>query len=133
MAKLMSVRSSRKNKGASGIVMLKLVVKRLLMGRNREGYVPEDVKEGHFAVIAEGGDHHEQKRFVLPISCLTNPNFLRLLEQAAEEYGFDHEGALTIPCRPTELETILAQHCSHHETETLSSTCNKTIVFKTIN
>ncbi|RVX20363.1 hypothetical protein CK203_004647 [Vitis vinifera] len=29
--------------------------------------------------------------------------------QSAEEYGFDHEGALTIPCRPSELERLLAE------------------------
>ncbi|XP_021629049.1 auxin-responsive protein SAUR50 [Manihot esculenta] len=60
--------------------------------------VPNDVKEGHFAVIATNSE--EPKRFVVPLSYLTHPAFLRLLEQAAEEYGFGHEGALAIPCRP---------------------------------
>ncbi|XP_060188588.1 auxin-responsive protein SAUR50-like [Lycium barbarum] len=68
--------------------------------------VPEDVKQGHFAVIAT--DEDELKRFVVPLSCLTHTLFLRLLEQAAEEYGFDHEGALTLPCSPCEMERILA-------------------------
>ncbi|XP_059311360.1 protein SMALL AUXIN UP-REGULATED RNA 51-like [Lycium ferocissimum] len=68
--------------------------------------VPEDVKEGHFAVIAV--DEDELKRFVVPLKCLTHPSFLKLLEQAAEEYGFDHDGALTVPCRPSEFEGILA-------------------------
>ncbi|XP_028756908.1 auxin-induced protein 6B-like [Neltuma alba] len=119
MAKLRN--SSGKKKG--GIVKLKVVVekiqKKLLPGmkgssyrdacEEEEGsessYVPEDVKEGHFAVIAEDGE--EPRRFVVPLSCLTHPSFLRLLEEAAEEYGFDHEGALTIPCSPRELERIL--------------------------
>ncbi|CAN4100855.1 unnamed protein product [Withania somnifera] len=73
---------------------------------NESRDVPEDVKEGHFAVIAT--DDYELKRFVVPLSCLTHPSFLRLLEQAAEVYGFDHEGALTLPCRPSEMERILA-------------------------
>ncbi|XP_060168814.1 protein SMALL AUXIN UP-REGULATED RNA 51-like [Lycium barbarum] len=68
--------------------------------------VPEDVKEGHFAVIAV--DEDELKRFVVPLKCLTHPSFLKLLEQAAEEYGFDHDGALTVPCRPSKFEGILA-------------------------
>lgn len=72
--------------------------------------VPEDVKEGHFAVIAVHGN--EPQRFVVPLSCLTHPRFIRLLEQAAEEYGFSHEGALAIPCRPAELERILVEHNS---------------------
>ncbi|MCD9646806.1 hypothetical protein HAX54_036989 [Datura stramonium] len=67
--------------------------------------VPGDVKRGHFAVIAV--DEDELKRFVVPLKCLTHPSFLKLLEQAAEEYGFDHDGALTVPCRPSEFERIL--------------------------
>lgn len=107
MAKL---RSNGKKK--NGIEKLKIVVeklqKSLLLGR-KSACVPKDVKEGHFAVIAVDGGEELPKRFVAPLSCLTHPTFLRLLEQAAEEYGFDHEGALTIPCRPSELERILAE------------------------
>jgi SAUR family protein len=68
-------------------------------------YVPQDVKEGHFAVIAADGG--QMKRFVVALSYLSHPRFLDLLEQAAEEYGFDREGALTIPCPPSDLEKIL--------------------------
>lgn len=122
--------SNSTSSSGGGIVSLKFVVeklhKKLLLRRNKKASsnfdqqykeeacydsassVPEDVKEGHFAVIAEGREEAEAKRFVLPISCLSNPIFLRLLEQAAEEYGFEHEGAVTIPCRPCELERILA-------------------------
>ncbi|XP_010686935.2 protein SMALL AUXIN UP-REGULATED RNA 54 [Beta vulgaris subsp. vulgaris] len=71
------------------------------------GSVPEDVKEGHFAVVAVDGG--AEKRFVVPIRYLTHPTFVALLEKAAEEYGFDHGGALTIPCRPSEIERILAE------------------------
>ncbi|KAG4968518.1 hypothetical protein JHK87_034169 [Glycine soja] len=137
MANFSSVRNSSKKKSVvGGIVKFKFVVEKLqkrliLLGRNKEGcdssnssYVPEDVKEGHFAVIAEGGGE-EQKRFVLPLSCLTNPTFLKLLEQAEEEYGFDHEGAVTIPCRPCELERILLAHQWHQE-----GTCRKSLILK---
>ncbi|KAK8544947.1 hypothetical protein V6N13_066260 [Hibiscus sabdariffa] len=110
MAKLrMSNREKEKKKG---IVKLKVVAEMLQkslslpLGKKSPPLVPEDVKEGHFAVVAECGE--EPRRFVLPLSYLTHPGFLMLLEQAAEEYGFDRKGALTIPCTPTELETILA-------------------------
>ncbi|KAM3374179.1 auxin-induced protein X15-like [Capsicum galapagoense] len=95
--------------------IVKKLRKSLLLGKkfstddqpeNESRGVPEDVKEGHFAVIAT--DEDELKRFVVPLSCLTHPSFLRLLEQAAEVYGFDHEGALTLPCSPSEMERILA-------------------------
>ncbi|KAI3461394.1 hypothetical protein Pfo_018057 [Paulownia fortunei] len=112
--------TTKGKKKNGGIVKLKIVVERLqkslLSGKSfssddvddsEEIMVPNDVKEGHFAVIAEDDD--ELKRFIVPLSYLTHPSFLRLLEQAAEVYGFDHEGALTVPCRPSELERILAE------------------------
>ncbi|KAJ1384058.1 Small auxin-up RNA [Sesbania bispinosa] len=118
------VRSKKKLVGV--ILKLEIVLKKLrksLLGRNKSSSycitdtssVPEDVKEGHFAVIAVAEDGEEPKRFVVPLSCLTNPTFLRLLEQAAEEYGFEQHGALTIPCRPSELERLLAQQCQWQE------------------
>jgi SAUR family protein len=33
---------------------------------------------------------------------------LVLLEEAAEEFGFGHEGALSIPCQWREVEKLLA-------------------------
>ncbi|KAG6771868.1 auxin-responsive protein SAUR71-like [Populus alba x Populus x berolinensis] len=64
-----------------------------------------DVKKGHFAVTAIKGE--EPKRFVVNLDCLSNPDFLSLLEQAKEEYGFQQEGVLAVPCRPEELQMIL--------------------------
>nr|GMD22667.1 auxin-responsive protein SAUR50-like [Ipomoea batatas] len=75
---------------------------------NSKDNVANDVKEGHFAVMAVDNDE-KLKRFIVPLSCLAHPSFLRLLEKAAEEYGFEHEGALMLPCRPIELERILAK------------------------
>lgn len=51
-------------------------------------------KKGHFVVYV-GKD---MTRFVLPISFLKNPLFKQLLDKAADEYGFDHSGGLTLPC-----------------------------------
>ncbi|GMN39211.1 hypothetical protein TIFTF001_008442 [Ficus carica] len=67
--------------------------------------VPDDVKEGHFAVLAVNGA--EKKRFVVKLDYLSSPKFLRLLEQAEEEYGFEQTGALVVPCKPEELQKIL--------------------------
>ncbi|KAJ8424942.1 hypothetical protein Cgig2_030898 [Carnegiea gigantea] len=80
-----------------------------IYGDNSGGWVPKDVKEGHFAVVAVDEEYGLAKRFVVPLRCLTHPTFLALLERAAEEYGFDHGGALTIPCRLSEMERILAE------------------------
>lgn len=67
--------------------------------------VPDDVMEGHFAVLAIKGE--ESKRFVVELDYLTDPAFLGLLDQAGEEYGFKQKGALAVPCWPQELQKIL--------------------------
>ncbi|PIA56090.1 hypothetical protein AQUCO_00700442v1 [Aquilegia coerulea] len=54
------------------------------------------VPKGHIAVYV---GESQKKRFVVPISYLSLPLFLELLNQAEEEFGFDHPmGGLTIPC-----------------------------------
>ncbi|XP_057422049.1 auxin-responsive protein SAUR36-like isoform X2 [Lotus japonicus] len=60
---------------------------------------PHDVPKGYLAVYVGP----ELRRFIIPTSYLTHPLFKMLLEKAAEEFGFDHSGALTIPC---EIETF---------------------------
>ncbi|KAK6244687.1 hypothetical protein QUC31_011096 [Theobroma cacao] len=63
------------------------------------------IREGHFVVIATEGP--EPKRFVIKLDHLNNPEFLKLLKQAEEEFGFYREGAIELPCRPDELQRIL--------------------------
>ncbi|KAG5033635.1 hypothetical protein JHK87_008545 [Glycine soja] len=55
-----------------------------------------DVPKGRVAVYV---GENQKKRFVIPISYLNQPSFLELLNQAEQEFGFDHPmGGLTIPC-----------------------------------
>ncbi|KAL2514346.1 SAUR-like auxin-responsive protein family [Forsythia ovata] len=72
------------------------------------GIVPDDVKEGHFAIVV-GKNEERAQRFVVDLGLLKHPAFLRLLELAEDEYGFEHKGALALPCRPDELQNILQQ------------------------
>ncbi|KAK4378229.1 hypothetical protein RND71_000091 [Anisodus tanguticus] len=56
----------------------------------------EVVPKGHFVVYV---GEEQKKRFVIPISFLSQPLFQDLLSQAEEEFGFDHPmGGVTIPC-----------------------------------
>lgn len=73
--------------------------------QREKAMAPQDVKEGYFAVFAVKCE--KPKRFVVELGYLRNPAFLKLLDQAEEEYGFQHEGALTVPCSPEELQKIL--------------------------
>lgn len=75
---------------------------------NAKAMVPQDVKEGHFAVFAVNCE--KPKRFIVELCYLNNPAFFRLLEKAEEEYGFQQMGALAVPCRPEELHKILQEN-----------------------
>ncbi|XP_060168542.1 auxin-induced protein 15A-like [Lycium barbarum] len=67
----------------------------------------KDVPKGYFAVYV---GEEQKKRFVIPISFLSQPLFQDLLSQAEEEFGFDHPmGGLTIPCR----EVVFIDLTSH--------------------
>lgn len=70
--------------------------------------VPDDVKEGH--CHSARGQGFGEKRFVVKLKYLNRPAFLRLLEQAEEEYGFEQTGALVVFCGPEELQKILGRH-----------------------
>ncbi|CAH9091209.1 unnamed protein product [Cuscuta epithymum] len=55
---------------------------------------PNDVPEGHFVVYVG----ETRRRYIVPISWLSHPEFQRLLRRAEEEFGFSHDMGLTIPC-----------------------------------
>ncbi|XP_042400226.1 uncharacterized protein LOC121990025 [Zingiber officinale] len=64
---------------------------------------PPDVPKGYCPVYIG----QENRRFVIPTSYLSLPVFKLLLEKAEEEFGFDHKGALTIPCEVETFKYIL--------------------------
>lgn len=101
MAKITSVKRSNN--------VIKDAVRALRRSLSRPGrpdeFVPEDVKEGHFTVLAISDE--EPKRFIVSLSCLSHPVFLKLLELAEEEFGFNQEGVLAIPCKASELERVI--------------------------
>ncbi|CAN4126892.1 unnamed protein product [Withania somnifera] len=66
---------------------------RILKRSSTSGGVPK----GHCAVYV---GESQKKRFVVPISYLSQPLFQDLLAQAEEGFGFDLPmGGLTIPCK----------------------------------
>lgn len=67
--------------------------------------LPDNVKEGHFAVHAF--DDHQSRRSVIELSYLAHLGFLRLLQQAEEEFGFRQKGILVVPCGYGDLQRLL--------------------------
>ncbi|KAG6648506.1 hypothetical protein I3843_07G149900 [Carya illinoinensis] len=79
--------------------VLKQILRRCSsLGKKQHDYdeqeLPLDVPKGHFVVYV--GEN--RSRYIVPISYLTHPEFQSLLQQAEEEFGFNHEMGLTIPC-----------------------------------
>ncbi|MFS8024923.1 putative small auxin-up RNA [Helianthus anomalus] len=55
-----------------------------------------DIPKGYFAIYV---GEQEMKRFVVPISILSEPRFQELLHQSEQEFGYNHPmGGITIPC-----------------------------------
>ncbi|KAK9065534.1 hypothetical protein SSX86_014935 [Deinandra increscens subsp. villosa] len=55
-----------------------------------------DIPKGYFTVYV---GEEEKRRFVVPVSLLSQPAFQELLYMAEEEFGYNHPmGGLTIPC-----------------------------------
>ncbi|XXG65848.1 hypothetical protein AAC387_Pa05g3453 [Persea americana] len=70
-----------------------------LMKVGRSGQVPE----GHLPVYVG----EEKERFVVSAKLLNDPMFLELLNQSANEYGYEQQGVLRIPCRVSVFQQVL--------------------------
>lgn len=81
---------------------------------------PCDVPKGYLAVYVGP----ELRRFIIPTSYLTHSLFKVLLEKAADEFGFDQSGGLTIPCEIETFKFLLKcmenQQNGHHEDDNSS-------------
>lgn len=74
---------------------------------SRAASMAADVPKGHFALYV---GETETKRFVIPLSLQNQPSFQDLLNQAEQEFGFEHPmGGLTIPCREDVCIDLISQ------------------------
>ncbi|XP_060174433.1 protein SMALL AUXIN UP-REGULATED RNA 51-like [Lycium barbarum] len=69
-----------------------------------ENGLPIDVPKGHFAVYI--GEN--RTRYIIPISFLSYPQFQCLLHRAEEEFGFDHDMGITIPCEEIVFQSLIS-------------------------
>lgn len=96
----MALRKSTKLPQAA---LIKQILKRCSsLGRKDDEALRLDVPKGHFVVYV--GEN--RSRYIIPISFLSRPEFQTLLHQAEEEFGFDHEKGLTIPCQQDVFESL---------------------------
>ncbi|KAA3467061.1 auxin-induced protein 15A-like [Gossypium australe] len=98
---------SRKSNKLAQTAMIKQILKRCSSLGKKQSYgdeqgLPLDVPKGHFVVYV--GEN--RSRYIVPISFLTRPEFQSLLHQAEEEFGFDHDMGLTIPCEEVVFQSL---------------------------
>jgi len=71
------------------------IIRRASFSKTQGSTKGSEIPKGYLAVYV--GDR--MRRFVIPVSYLSQPSFQELLNQAEEEFGYDHPmGGLTIPC-----------------------------------
>ncbi|XP_016436039.1 auxin-responsive protein SAUR36-like [Nicotiana tabacum] len=63
------------------------------------------VPKGHMAVYV-GQKDGDFKRVLVPVIYFNHPLFSGLLREVEDEYGFNHPGGITIPCRISEFERV---------------------------
>ncbi|KAF5755577.1 putative small auxin-up RNA [Helianthus annuus] len=77
------------------IIQARQILKRSL---SNGGSTPAsmDIPKGYFAIYV---GEQEKKRFVVPVSILSEPRFQKLLHQSEQEFGYNHPmGGITISC-----------------------------------
>ncbi|KVI05799.1 uncharacterized protein LOC112509258 [Cynara cardunculus var. scolymus] len=67
----------------------------------------EDVVRKGYLAVWVGREEDEMKKFVIPTDYLAHQAFSVLLREAEEEFGFQQEGILKIPCDISLFEKIL--------------------------
>ncbi|VVA99022.1 unnamed protein product [Arabis nemorensis] len=75
-------------------------------GRTRD---QNGVPRGHLAVYV---GREEMQRFVIPTKYLEYPEFRVLMDEVADEFGYEHEGGIHIPCEESVFEEILIRYMS---------------------
>ncbi|CAI0410037.1 unnamed protein product [Linum tenue] len=76
-------------------------------GRSSSSLVPKG-----FIAVYVGPD---QRRFVIPMTCLSMPEFVVLMDKVAEEVGFETVGGLHFPCEEEEFKEILMRCLRMHK------------------
>ncbi|XP_021908064.1 auxin-responsive protein SAUR50-like [Carica papaya] len=96
--------NKKANKVLPQTAALKQILKRCSSFGKKNGYQHDDVPKGHFVVYV--GEN--RSRYVVPISWLGHPEFQSLLQRAEEEFGFNHDMGLTIPCEEVVFRSLTA-------------------------
>ncbi|TMW99861.1 hypothetical protein EJD97_001836 [Solanum chilense] len=85
-----------------------------------------NVPKGCLAVLCVGKE--EEKRFVIPMDYLAHQSFQVLLREAEEEFGFQQQGILKIPCQISLFDKILKTIQSNKQQPNDDTTIHNNVV-----
>ncbi|CAF2124100.1 auxin-responsive protein SAUR36 [Brassica napus] len=77
----------------------------ILGSTRRSECKPDPVPRGHLAVYV-GQKEGDFRRVLVPIVYFNHPLFGELLRESEKEYGFRHEGGITIPCLYSDFQRV---------------------------
>ncbi|KAJ0984155.1 hypothetical protein J5N97_002511 [Dioscorea zingiberensis] len=92
-----------KNNSKKSIKFLKKTLSFSETSSSSSSSLSTNVPKGFLAVCVG----EEMRRFVIPTDYLSHRSFGVLLREAEEEFGFEQEGVLRIPCQVSVFESIL--------------------------
>ncbi|KAK1361143.1 Auxin responsive SAUR protein [Heracleum sosnowskyi] len=75
----------------------------------------KEIPKGRFAIMVGRGE--EQQKFIIPVTYISHPLFTELLQEAEEEYGFNHQGVISIPChvhRFRDVQSLIDKENTQH-------------------
>ncbi|KAG6498842.1 hypothetical protein ZIOFF_038592 [Zingiber officinale] len=109
-------KQSRKQSRGKVVMGAHLHLLHLRRGEGEGGEGVGGIRKGWIG-IRVGAEGEERRRFEVPVEHLSHPLFAELLKAAEEEYGFRHQGAITIPCAVDHfrsVQTIIHRDCNFH-------------------
>ncbi|CAA7391674.1 unnamed protein product [Spirodela intermedia] len=77
--------------------------------------------KGHLPVYVAGKDFDPPRRVLVPVIFFNHPLFVDLLRRAEEEFGFHHQGGITIPCPSSDFENVCTRLAAAADSSLLTS------------
>jgi len=69
-------------------------------------------------LVVRVGRGEESQRFWIPVLHFNDPLFAELLKEVEDEYGFDHQGVINIPCDVSDFQNLQKLISTKHKGQT---------------
>ncbi|GMG98419.1 hypothetical protein Nepgr_000259 [Nepenthes gracilis] len=66
-----------------------------------------EIRKGHVPMMV--GNEGAKEKFMVPTRFIHHPSIIALLDLSADEFGYDQQGVLQIPCEPEYFREIIGK------------------------